>query len=146
MRIRRRRNAAILAAIAAGTTVPPTRNGKRRSDPLSYKPKLWEVHVTPGPPTTHDPEKGWAEILVRNLTYKHSIHVLSNHIRTARSGRYACSRNRPDTTRAFITARLMVTTTAALAFRQGSCRVRPSHHCPVDVFLGTACLASTTAT
>ena len=62
MRLRRRRNNVLLAAIATGTTVPPTRNGKRRSDLLSHKPKLWEVLVTPGP---HDPEKRWAEILVR---------------------------------------------------------------------------------
>jgi len=58
--IRRRRNAVILAAIAAGTYVPPHPNGKRRDDPLAPKPVLWEVHMAP----SHDPEKGgWAEIL-----------------------------------------------------------------------------------
>lgn len=56
--LRRRRNAAYLAAIAAGTYVTPPHNGKRRYDPLLPKPALWEVHTTP-----HDPEKGWAEML-----------------------------------------------------------------------------------
>ncbi|KAI9457487.1 hypothetical protein BJY52DRAFT_501922 [Lactarius psammicola] len=60
--LRRRRNAAILAAIAAGTYVPSPRNNKRRDDPLAPKPVLWDVHIAPGSPA-HDPEKGWAGIL-----------------------------------------------------------------------------------
>ncbi|KAH8986468.1 hypothetical protein EDB92DRAFT_2116410 [Lactarius akahatsu] len=60
--LRRRRNAVILASIAAGTYVPPPQNSKRRDDPLAPKPVLWEVHITPGSPP-HDPEKGWAGIL-----------------------------------------------------------------------------------
>ncbi|KAN0141571.1 hypothetical protein V8E53_000033 [Lactarius tabidus] len=57
--LRRRRNAAFIAAIAAGTYIPPLPNGKRRIDPLLPEPALWEVHITP----PHDPEKGWAEML-----------------------------------------------------------------------------------
>ncbi|KAH9061856.1 hypothetical protein EDB87DRAFT_1682514 [Lactarius vividus] len=60
--LRRRRNAVILASIAAGTYVPPPQNSKRRDDPLAPKPMLWEVHITPGS-LPHDPEKGWAGIL-----------------------------------------------------------------------------------
>lgn len=65
--LRRRRNAAYLAAIAAGTYVTPPHNGKRRYDPLLPKPALWEVHTTP-----HDPEKGWAEMLVRCTLHPHT--------------------------------------------------------------------------
>lgn len=60
--MRRRRNAAILAAIAAGTYVPQPRTSKRRDDPLAPKPVLWEVHTGPASPAD-DPEKGWAGIL-----------------------------------------------------------------------------------
>ncbi|KAI9430442.1 hypothetical protein H4582DRAFT_2086859 [Lactarius indigo] len=60
--LRRRRNAAIIASIAAGTYIPPPQNSKRRDDPLAPKPSLWEVHLTPGSPPS-DPEKGWAGIL-----------------------------------------------------------------------------------
>jgi hypothetical protein len=56
--IRRRRNAAILAAIAAGTYVPPP-NSKWRDDPLAPKPMLWEVHIS----LSQDLEKGWTTIL-----------------------------------------------------------------------------------
>lgn len=64
IQVRRRRNAAFLAAVAAGTYVPPPLNGKRRDDPLLPKPMLWDAYISPGAPP-HDPEKGWAEILVR---------------------------------------------------------------------------------
>jgi hypothetical protein len=62
--MRRRRNAALLTAIAAGTYIPPPPSGKRRNDPLLPEPALWEVHIAPAAPP-HDPEKGWAEMLVR---------------------------------------------------------------------------------
>ncbi|KAF8269175.1 hypothetical protein EI94DRAFT_1032776 [Lactarius quietus] len=53
IQLRRRR------AIAEGTHVPPPHNGNWQDDHLLLTPILWEVHIAP----SHDPEKGWAEIL-----------------------------------------------------------------------------------
>ncbi|KAI0295178.1 hypothetical protein B0F90DRAFT_1820666 [Multifurca ochricompacta] len=64
VRLRRRRNAAVLAAIAAGTYVPPsTRNGRKLDGPLAPKPVLWEAHLSsPLPLDVSHVEKGWADI------------------------------------------------------------------------------------
>jgi hypothetical protein len=83
--IRRRRNAAILAAIAAGTYVPPP-NSKWRDDPLAPKPMLWEVHIS----LSQDLEKGWTTILVRTPTSLEAHSILMNC--PARSWRHARTR------------------------------------------------------
>ena len=107
--MRRRRNAAFLAAVAAGTYVPPPQNGKRRDDPLLPKPMLWDVHIAPGAPG-HDPEKGWVEILVRIHNTPTRPMLSIRYLASARSGRHARSHYTAEIS-AF-PACLMVTTTA----------------------------------
>ncbi|KAI0248019.1 hypothetical protein BJV78DRAFT_1363793, partial [Lactifluus subvellereus] len=58
VRLRRQRNAAVLAAIAAGTYVPATALRGKSDGPLAPKPLLWEAHVVP----VDDAEKGWGGI------------------------------------------------------------------------------------
>ncbi|KAI0270466.1 hypothetical protein BC834DRAFT_967254 [Gloeopeniophorella convolvens] len=60
VRLRRRRNAAILAAIANGTYVPAAaRGGKPGDAALAPKPRLWEAHLAP---PDADVEKGWGGV------------------------------------------------------------------------------------
>ncbi|KAH9957262.1 hypothetical protein BGW80DRAFT_1257369 [Lactifluus volemus] len=58
VRLRRQRNAALLAGIAAGTYVPTTGPRGKRDTILAPKPHLWEAYTVP----VDDTEKGWAGI------------------------------------------------------------------------------------
>jgi hypothetical protein len=62
VRLRRQRNAALLASIAAGTYMPTTGPRGKRDTVLAPKPHLWETYIVP----VDDTEKGWAGILVRH--------------------------------------------------------------------------------
>jgi hypothetical protein len=61
VRLRRQRNAALLAGIAAGTYLPTTGPRGKRNTFLAPKPHLWEAYTVP----VDDTEKGWAGIWVR---------------------------------------------------------------------------------
>jgi hypothetical protein len=61
VRLRRQRNAALLAGIPPGTLLPTTAQRGKRDTILAPKPLMWEAYIVP----LNHSEKGWGGMIVR---------------------------------------------------------------------------------